>query len=290
MIPMAHITQWRQLAPWPNDLQVEQDLILSRIIVDIFSNPLLKDELAFRGGTALHKLFFKPAQRYSEDIDLVRVNRGKITDIVDAVRSQLDVWLGEPKTSRNHSSFKFLYRFVPETSKSVMLRVKIEINTRENFSVVDRISKKFLVNSAWFSGEANVNTYQFEELLATKLRALYQRKKGRDLFDLWLALKQEDLDVDKLVRIFLHYMHREGKIISREIFEKNIALKLQEQVFVNDINLLITSELRQSQSKSMVTESGHFMTTENGGNMRPEGWDLFEAAKDVKQKILALLP
>ena len=85
MIPMAYITQWRQLAPWPDDMQVEQDLILSRIIVDIFSDPVLKGELAFRGGTALHKLFFRPAQRYSEDIDLVRANPGKITDIVDGL-------------------------------------------------------------------------------------------------------------------------------------------------------------------------------------------------------------
>ena len=91
MIPMAHITQWRQLAPWSDDMQVEQDLILSRIIVDIFSDLILKNKLAFRGCTALHKLFFHPAQRYSEDIDLVRTNPGKITDIVDALRARLDV-------------------------------------------------------------------------------------------------------------------------------------------------------------------------------------------------------
>ena len=69
MIPMAYITQWRQVAPWPDDMQVEQDLILSRAIVEIFSNPFLSEQLAFRGGTALHKLFFSPAARYSEDID-----------------------------------------------------------------------------------------------------------------------------------------------------------------------------------------------------------------------------
>ena len=70
MIPMAQITQWRQISPWSDDMQVEQDLILSRIIVDIFSDHLLRKELAFRGGTALHKLFLNPAARYSEDIDL----------------------------------------------------------------------------------------------------------------------------------------------------------------------------------------------------------------------------
>jgi len=67
MIPIAQITQWRTTAPWPDDMQVEQDLILSKIIIEIFSDPFLNKELAFRGGTALHKLFFSPAARYSED-------------------------------------------------------------------------------------------------------------------------------------------------------------------------------------------------------------------------------
>ena len=53
---------------WPDDIQVEQDLILSRILMEIFSDPFLNKELAFRGGTALHKLFFSPPARYSEDI------------------------------------------------------------------------------------------------------------------------------------------------------------------------------------------------------------------------------
>jgi hypothetical protein len=67
-------TEWRTFAPWSTDAQVEQDLILSRALVEIFSNPLLSKSLAFRGGTALHKLFIKPAARYSGDIDLVQVN------------------------------------------------------------------------------------------------------------------------------------------------------------------------------------------------------------------------
>lgn len=53
MIPTANILDWRSKAPWINDGQVEQDLILSRVIVEIFSDPLLSSMLAFRGGTAL---------------------------------------------------------------------------------------------------------------------------------------------------------------------------------------------------------------------------------------------
>jgi len=39
-----------------------------------------------------------------------------------------------------------------------------------------------------------VLTFEPAELVATKLRALYQRRMGRDLFDLWLALTHIGLD------------------------------------------------------------------------------------------------
>jgi predicted nucleotidyltransferase component of viral defense system len=71
VIPRDYTLEWRQQAPWPQDFQVEHDLIISRALVEIFSNPLLHDALAFRGGTALYKLHLIPAARHSEDIDLV---------------------------------------------------------------------------------------------------------------------------------------------------------------------------------------------------------------------------
>ena len=55
------------------DSQIEQDLLLTRATVGISSDPLLKDQVAMRGGTALHKVHLAPARRYSEDIDLVLV-------------------------------------------------------------------------------------------------------------------------------------------------------------------------------------------------------------------------
>jgi len=85
MIPKAHIARWRDIAPWSNDDYVEQDLIISRALVAIFSNEFLKDNLTFRGGTALHKLYLHPAPRYSEDIDLVQIKAGPIKPILDNI-------------------------------------------------------------------------------------------------------------------------------------------------------------------------------------------------------------
>ena len=74
MIPELAIQEWQEHAPWPAVEQVEQDLLICRALVAIYSDPYLAENLAFRGGTALHKLFLHPQPRYSEDIDLVQVN------------------------------------------------------------------------------------------------------------------------------------------------------------------------------------------------------------------------
>ena len=56
MISAAYIKEWRRAAPWQKNDQVEQDLIISRALVEIFNQSVLAENLAFRGGTALYKL------------------------------------------------------------------------------------------------------------------------------------------------------------------------------------------------------------------------------------------
>ncbi|MYG19306.1 MAG: hypothetical protein F4208_07005 [Gemmatimonadales bacterium] len=71
MIPRDYITAWRTRAPWAQDAQVEQDLVLSRALVEIFSHPLLSEGLAMRGGTAIYKLYRHHVTRALFEQDLV---------------------------------------------------------------------------------------------------------------------------------------------------------------------------------------------------------------------------
>lgn len=71
MIPQAYITAWRQKAPWQEDFEIEQDFVIERALIAIYNDEYLIARLAFRGVTALHKLYLSPTARYSEDIDLV---------------------------------------------------------------------------------------------------------------------------------------------------------------------------------------------------------------------------
>lgn len=174
MIEKSAIIEWYSKAPWPSPTQIEQDLVLSRIICEIFAHSFLSERLAFRGGTALNKLFFNPPLRYSEDVDLVQINGEPIGGILDLLRKILDPWLGEPKRKQNHGRVTLIYRFQAE-ELPIPMRVKIEINSREHFSVMGFIKLPFRVKNSWHTGDALITTYKIEELLATKLRALYQR-------------------------------------------------------------------------------------------------------------------
>jgi len=114
VIPRADIVAWRQVAPWADDAMVEQDLVLSRALVDVFSGARLARAVALRGGTALHKLMLDSPGRYSEDIDLVQTEAGPIGSVLDAIRARLDPWLGAPTRDHAASSVTLLYRFDSE--------------------------------------------------------------------------------------------------------------------------------------------------------------------------------
>ncbi len=278
MIPQAFINEWQQFAPWLSEAQVEQDLVLSRAVIEIFSHPLLASTLAFRGGTALHKLFVQPAARYSEDIDLVQINEGPIGPIMEALREKLNPWLGEPRWKNNKGRAIFVYRFDSESQPVTPMRLKVEINTREHFSVLGLTKKSFEVKSLWFSQQAMLTTFHLEELLATKLRALYQRKKGRDLFDLVVILKKfPELDVVKMLKSFERYMAFDKTKVSRAEFEFNLAGKLNDEAFIKDIFPLLPN--------SMIPAHGNFPSE---GNVIP--YHPLNEVAHIRERIISQLP
>jgi hypothetical protein len=203
VIPDAFIVEWSNKVGWPTPEQVEQDLVLSRLILEIAGDPYLGEELVFRGGT------WTIGERLGMRVDT------RVTEHPKAI-------LRAPFESGNRQG----------------MRVKVEVNTHELLPARDVERFPFGVDSQWFKGQSEVKTLCPEELVATKLRALYQRSEGRDLFDLWLALTHLGLKASDIVERFGRYRPSgytgrlaeggERRILLEELIHGRAAGKLPE--------------------------------------------------------------
>lgn len=237
MIPLAFIQAWSKQVPWPDLRQVEQDLIISKALCDLFSAPGLKGKIAFRGGTAINKLLFAKPMRYSEDIDLVQLEAEPIKSTVDAMRTALD-WLGKPSFTQGKHSLHLVYSFKPEVDETSTFKLKVEMNTREHKSLQGVVHMPFAMDNPWHKAEVELATYTPDELFSTKLRALLQREKNRDLFDLHHGLDQLKLDPGQVVAGCEYYLAEQDLAISRANAEERMLKKLTRSL-IEDIHPLL---------------------------------------------------
>ena len=281
MIPAQNIVAWGNVVPWADQRQVEQDLIISRALVEIFSDAMLRDELRFRGGTALNKLHFPASLRYSEDIDLVRTSAGPIGPILDQLRVVLEPWLGRAQFDQSPVAPKFRFRVDAEDGSGVPIRLKIEINTREIEAFDVPAALPLRVANPWFSGEASIPTYSREEMLATKLRALLQRDKGRDLYDLAHALEVfEGLDVDRIVEMLGYYLDLSGLTISRAQAQERMFAKLANPRFLLDMRPLLRADQVEALTEESTVESFRHVFTTLVDRLPGEPWGRTPAMKE----------
>ncbi len=148
MIPKQIILAWASQAPWKFNAQIEQDLVICRALVELFSDAFLAENLAFRGGTALNKLYLQPQPRYSEDIDLVQITAIPFGPLIDRIRNRLS-FLGKPNIERKANNNTLTFKFDSEDEPVIRLKLKVETNCREHFSVLGYQKFPFEVNSRY---------------------------------------------------------------------------------------------------------------------------------------------
>ena len=270
MIPSAYIQAWSAKAPWPDARQIEQDLIICRALCDLFNAPALKGKIAFRGGTAINKLLFKQPLRYSEDIDLVQTQAEPIGTTVDAIRDALS-WLGTCKREQAGHSMHLVFKFTPEADAQATLKLKVEINTREHESLFPIKPYPFAVESDWYQGKVEIASFEPEETFGTKLRALLQRRKNRDLFDLHHGLEQLAKDPNKLIRCFDHYLALEGQVITRAMAEQRMLEKITRSL-TEDIGPLLPAGVRFNNDDAM--QAFERVWTELIARIKGDAWKL----------------
>ena len=239
MIPRAIITEWRHQVPWKSNEQVEQDLLICRVLVELYSDSDFASNYAFRGGTALHKLYLLPQARYSEDIDMIQINPEPIGPAMQHIRKVIEPLMGKPKVNQKQRSNTLIFSATSEIPPEVPMKLKIEINCREHFGVFTFQKRIFAVASRWFTGDCRVTTFTIEDLLGSKLRALYQRKKGRDLLDIWYGLIKGNVNTDKIVKAFYRYMESVKCNVSQKSYLRNLEAKISDSDFRADTDALL---------------------------------------------------
>jgi predicted nucleotidyltransferase component of viral defense system len=173
----------------------------------------------------------------------VQIKAGPIKPIMQQLEKVIDFFEEDRKTEVRGHGAKVLYRFVSEYEE-VRMRVKLEINCKEHFNVLDWVEFPFEVINEWYTGAAKIRTYNLNELLGTKMRALYQRNKGRDLFDLDFARLNMPLDISKIIHCFKEYttFATGKKPPSKKVFLKNIEEKENDPGFSGDMEALLGKE------------------------------------------------
>jgi hypothetical protein len=121
--------------------------------------------------------------------------------------------------------------------------LKVDINCYDHFTELGYVNVPFYVENSWFSGRCEITTYPLNELLGTKLRALSQRKKGRDLFDLYAALVKAKVNPDEIIRCYRRYM--EFAAFRPHVgrwFVRNLEEKIGDPAFLEDTRTLLRPE------------------------------------------------
>lgn len=259
MMQQAHLTAWQAHAPWPKRSQIEQDLRLSRGVAAIFADEILNDHLAMRGGTVLHKAYLAPASRYSEDIDLV-LTKAMETDQLEMHLARVlepvlgtpspsmlaDAWLAVRNVVRPSKILRIAFQFIP-LGLSRSETIKVEVNLNEDKALYPFVHVGLqTMNDDGELAQAQVKSYDINEMLGTKTRALMQRKQGRDLFDLWHAWTMSEagttpysVDGSRAMEAFEWYLKNEGTVINRTQANSLLDERLNDKGFCGDMNTLL---------------------------------------------------
>lgn len=247
----------QEVVPWPELHQVEQDLLLCRAMVAIFDDDFLKAQVAMRGGTVLHKVHLAPASRYSQDIDLVVVGDRPENHIRRALNRVLRPILGKEKSSawdyvkltvrnaaRPSRILRVIYTVPSIIAPGMTLTIEVEANVEERFPHYPLQHLPFSVPFRDVVLDTTLVSYNIDEMLGTKMRALFQRTKGRDLFDLYWALTATaayPVSRTNAIAAFRHYMAAESTSVGRNEFVASLQRKLKDIGFRTDmLPLLLT--------------------------------------------------
>lgn len=192
---------------------IEKDYVLGWILAGINNHASLKDTWVFKGGTCLKKCFFE-TYRFSEDLDFTITDSGHIDqNFLMRAFSEVIEWVyGETGIEIPADRLRFdtyenprgktavegrIYYRGPLQRRGDMARIKLDISDDE-ILVLDAVQRE--VHHPYSDRPADgihILSYCFEEVFAEKIRALGERERPRDLYDVVHLYRHDDMRPDR---------------------------------------------------------------------------------------------
>lgn len=243
MIPRQALTSWSRQTPWGPDEQIAQDLFLCAVAVEVALDAILAGALAWRGGTCLHRLHLPTPYRYSEDLDYVLLRGGATYAQMTASLRVIADRLGAVMSAPERSPIRYVTHFeIGAAGLARPISIKLEINSADAEPALDLVAVPLAVHAlGWRDAEGAPLTYQVPELLGTKFRAISERKKGRDLWDIYHATSRLRVADAPLAACAAHYLKYHD--IMPSDFRQRLAANLLDPAFRQDMDTLIVGGL-----------------------------------------------
>jgi predicted nucleotidyltransferase component of viral defense system len=185
-------------------------------------------DVVCKGGTALNKVYFGPVQRFSEDIDLdiffqQDINRReRIEFIKSQILPLLQPEYSLPKERLMKTVVRFDCHFTNELDRKDNIRVEFNLETPFVGEVSIRDARSEILKTT----PVKVRTYSLPTLLAKKIKAFYERESGKDLYDIYYGLREND-DDEKVVKMLREVLPAE-RIVFRE-FSEGLSKQLVDE-------------------------------------------------------------
>ena len=183
---------------------VEKDYVLGWVLWGIGNHPVLNSRWVFKGGTCLKKCYIE-TYRFSEDLDFTVLPDGPIAvddiqrvlrEVLSRVRDEsgIDFSVLEPRIRTRPSGLAVEGRvFYRGPRQAPPASIKLDLSGEEQVirpPVLRRIAHPYPDS---LPGDATARCYSFEEVFAEKIRAMGQRGRPRDLYDIVNLFRRHDL-------------------------------------------------------------------------------------------------
>lgn len=221
-----------------NELLAELDFRIAHILGALGGDDVLSSQLYVKGGTAISKLYLEGLSRLSVDIDLNRIGsrervfaeRDELVDrLVQAIRAQDGSYRFRFKKRYEQTTLRVDFRSLAGPPQ----RIKVEVSHIERFPILPATTRPLSLPDG---DEVPVPTYRPEELVATKIRALHDRLKGRDIYDVWGISTLIPLDLVPIRKMVLYSFYRGRKVFNPKLFFRRLDGAIEERGIDDDVS------------------------------------------------------